>query len=91
MMKHFLKSFLLKNKNDIDGKELSTHHIDEILKQSESDGTEKTEIFYVYSVFSNKENRVICEMELTCEQEMKLNEINRRNGIFNQDIVFLRK
>lgn len=91
MMKHFLKSFLLKNKNNIDSKELSTHHIDEILKQSESEGTEKTEIFYVYSVFSNKENRVICEMELTCEQEMKLNEINRRNGIFNQDIVFLRK
>lgn len=91
MMKHFLKSFLLKNKNDIDSKELSTHHIDEILKQSESEGTEKTEIFYIYSVFSNKENRVICEMELTHEQEMKLNEINRRNGIFNQDIVFLRK
>ena len=91
MMKHFLKSFLLKNKNNIDSKELSTHHIDEILKQSESEGTEKTEIFYVYSVFSNKENRVICERELTYEQEMKLNEINRRNGIFNQDIVFLRK
>lgn len=91
MMKHFLKSFLLKNKNDIDSKELSTHHIDEILKQSELEGTEKTEIFYVYSVFSNKENSVICEMELTHEQEMKLNEINRRNGIFNQDIVFLRK
>ena len=42
-------------------------------------------------IYSNKDNQIIGEIELTYDQASKLNEVNRRDGVYRQDIVFLRK
>ena len=65
--------------------------LEKILEDEENNGTKKTEVFYPYMIYSNKDNQIIGEIELTYDQASKLNEVNRRDGVYRQDIVFLRK
>ena len=83
----FLKFFKLgkeKHNNDED------NTIEEYISKDDK-GVTKTETFYPFIIYSNKDNQTIGEIELTDEQSYKLNEINRRDGVYRQDIVFLRK
>lgn len=86
-MIHFLKFFKADNSDDS-----SPELVDNtILEDEENNGTKKTEVFYPYMIYSNKDNQIIGEIELTYDQASKLNEVNRRDGVYRQDIVFLRK
>ena len=86
-MIHFLKFFKAYNSDDA-AVELVNNAI---LEDEEKNGTKKTEVFFPYTIYSNKDHRTVGEIELTYDQASKLNEVNRRDGVCRQDIVFLRK
>lgn len=83
-MKHIFKSFKSK-------KEENTQEAEIAELPEDTDGEMRLEKFYSYFIYSNIGNEIIGDIKLTEEQANKLNEINRRDGTYRQDIAFLRK
>lgn len=51
----------------------------------------RSEEFFQYFVYSNKEHRVIGSIYLTEDQASRLNKIMQSRGVYKQDIAFLIK
>jgi len=51
----------------------------------------RTEKFYMYFVYSNKRNKMLGTMYLTENQAYQLNQFMRNQGVYEQDIAFLKR
>ena len=52
---------------------------------------ERKEKFYMYFVYSNKQNKMIGSIYLTENQAYQLNQFMRSQGVYEQDIAFLKR
>lgn len=60
------------------------------IKESKDEYVERKEKFYMYYVYSNKRNKMLGSMYLTENQAYQLNQFMRSQGVYEQDIAFLK-
>ena len=58
---------------------------------SDDEYVERKEKFYMYFVYSNKQNKMIGSIYLTENQAYQLNQFMRSQGAYEQDIAFLKR
>jgi hypothetical protein len=58
---------------------------------SDDEYVERKEKFYMYFVYSNKQNKMIGSIYLTENQAYQLNQFMRSQGVYEQDIAFLKR
>jgi vacuolar-type H+-ATPase subunit B/Vma2 len=91
--KHILGTML---SEDYEKRKQEMKNMKEIIEEeqvttNDDEYVERKEKFYMYFVYSNKRNKMLGTMYLTENQAYQLNQFMRCQGVYEQDIAFLKR